>query len=209
MNYLVTENQIQVILENSIQDKLTKNMEILNAFAKRVIEDVLIHNRLNFKFLLTWGASIGGMIGPLSVWIKGNYPHLTDKEISLLALGAVAQFYYDNERKIKTIFKKIKELDLEDEFFEVQLKAKELKNTFVDFLKAVGITTSNLINTMSYAFLIPILEDLYSLLSSADNTQVVITMIGKRLVASGVVLVTGATLSNLIKKLSKKFQEKK
>jgi len=208
MNYLITESQMQIILENSVREKLTENMKELNDFAKRVIEDVWIHNKLNFKFLLTWGASIGGMIGPLTEWVTGNIPDLSQQEVSLLVLGAVSQFYYDNERKIKTIHKKIKELGLESEFQVVSLKADELRNVFVEFLKSIGITTSNLINTMSYAFIIPILEDLYWLILGADNTQAIITLIGKRLLASGTMLVTGATLSLLIRKLAKKFQEK-
>lgn len=208
MNYLITESQMQVILENSMKEKITENMKELNDFAKRVIEDVSIHNKLNFKFLLTWGASIGGMIGPLTEWVTGNIPDLSQQEISLLVLGAISQFYYDNERKIKSIYKRIKELNLQSEFEIVSLKADELKNTFVEFLKSIGITTSNLINTMSYAFLIPILEDLYHLSLGADNTQALISLIGKRLLASGAMLITGATLTNLIRKLAKKFQEK-
>ena len=208
MNYLITESQMQVILENSVKERITENMKELNDFAKRVIEDVSIHNKLNFKFLLTWGASIGGMIGPLTEWVAGNIPDLSQQEVSLLVLGAVSQFYYDNERKIKSLYKRIKELNLESEFEIVRLKADELKNTFVEFLKSIGITTSNLINTMSYAFLIPILEDLYHLSLGADNTQALISLIGKRLLASGAMLITGATLTNLIRKLAKKFQEK-
>jgi hypothetical protein len=63
-----------------------------------------------------------------------------------------------------------------------------------------------MINTMSYAFIIPILDDLYSLILGASNTQETLLLIGKRLVASGVVLLTGSLLRTLLKKLSKKFQ---
>jgi hypothetical protein len=59
---------------------------------------------------------------------------------------------------------------------------------------------------MSYAFIIPILEDLYSLILGASNTQETLLLIGKRLAASGVVLLTGALLRTLLKKLARKFQ---
>ncbi len=66
-----------------------------------------------------------------------------------------------------------------------------------------------MINTMSYAFILPILEDLYHLSIGADNTQALIQLIGKRLVSSGAMVVTGSVLSNLIKKMIQKFQEKR
>ena len=64
-----------------------------------------------------------------------------------------------------------------------------------------------MINTMSYAFIIPILDDLYNLILGANNTQEILVLIGKRLVASGVVLLTGSLLRTLLKKLAVKFQK--
>lgn len=205
MNYIISESQLQLIIENKLNDRLTETMQDLNDFAKKTIQDVLEAYKLNFKFLLTWGASIGGMIAPLSVWLQGEYPDLSSQEVSLLVLGAIAQYYYDNERKIKSLYKKIKELDLETEFNSVKDKASLLKDVFQEFLVSVGITTSSLINTMSYAFLIPILEDLYKLIHGTDITTIA-SLITKRLVASGVMLIAGTTLSNVIKKLVKRFK---
>jgi hypothetical protein len=127
-------------------------------------------------------------------------------DIALLTLGAVATYFYDNETKIKALHKKIKEKGLVSEFNEIQNKADQFKSVFIRFLSSIGITTGSMINTMSYAFIIPILDDLYSLILGASNTQETLLLIGKRLAASGVVLLTGSLLRTLLKKLSKKFQ---
>lgn len=200
---------MQVIITESLKERFGDNMKQLNEITKKVIDDVQTVYKLNFKFLLTWGASIGGMIAPLKNWVEGNIPNLTEYEVSLLVLGAVAQFYYDNDRKLKNLYKKISDKGLGSEFEIVQIKADQLKRSFVDFISMLAITSTSMINTMSYAFILPILEDLYHLSIGADNTQALIQLIGKRLVASGVMVVTGSVLSNLIKKMIQKFQERR
>jgi len=206
MNYLITENQMQTIILESVQDRLVENAKKLNNIAKGILENVNTNNNLNFKFLLTWGASIGGLMGPLKSWIENRYTGLDHHDVALLTLGAVATYFYDNENKIKSLYKKIKDKGLSSEFQEIKNKSDQFKNVFINFLTSIGITTSNMINTMSYAFIIPILDDLYSLILGSNNTQDIVLHIGKRLAASGVVLVTGALLRTLIKKLASKFQ---
>lgn len=208
MNYLISESQMEVILEQSMREKLSDNMQKLSDVTKKVIDDVWSVYKLNFKFLLTWGASIGGMIGPLKSWIEGNIPNLTQHEISLLVLGTIAQYYYDNERKLKLLYKKIEDNGLRSELEISQIKADELKRKFTSFISSLGLTTTSMLNTMSYAFLLPVLEDIYLLSSGSDNNQVLLGLITKRLVASGAMIVTGATLTALLKKLVNKFQEK-
>lgn len=207
MNYLITESQMEVILEESMREKLSENMQKLNEIAKKTIEEVWTVYKLNFKFLLTWGASIGGMIGPMKSWIEGNIPNIGQHEISLLALGAIAQFYYDNERKLKLLYKKIQDKGLESELDITRLKADELRRKFGSFISSIGLTTTSMINTMSYAFLLPILEDIYLLSLGSDNNQELLSLMMKRLVASGAMIVTGTILSNLLKKVVKKFQD--
>jgi hypothetical protein len=124
----------------------------------------------------------------------------------LVKLSLNKDAVYDNENKIKLLYKKIKDKGLSSEFQEIRNKSDQFKSVFINFLASIGITTSNMINTMSYAFIIPILDDLYSLILNSNNTQDMVLHIGKRLAASGVVLVTGALLRTLIKKLASKFQ---
>ena len=199
---------MEVILEQSMREKLSDNMQKLSDVTKKVIDDVWSVYKLNFKFLLTWGASIGGMIGPLKSWIEGNIPNLTQHEISLLVLGTIAQYYYDNERKLKLLYKKIEDNGLRSELEISQIKADELKRKFTSFISSLGLTTTSMLNTMSYAFLLPVLEDIYLLSLGSDNNQALLGLITKRLVASGAMIVTGATLTALLKKLVNKFQEK-
>jgi hypothetical protein len=146
-------------------------------------------------------------MGPLRNWIENNYVEMDSHNVALLTLGAVATYFYDNETKIKSLYKKIKEKGLVSEFNEIKNKADQFKSVFIRFLSSIGISTGNMINTMSYAFIIPILDDLYNLILGANNTQEILVLIGKRLVASGVVLLTGSLLRTLLKKLAVKFQK--
>jgi hypothetical protein len=51
MNYLISENQMQTILIESVRERLSENAKKLNDIAKEIIEDIQINNGLNFKFL--------------------------------------------------------------------------------------------------------------------------------------------------------------
>ena len=143
MNYLISENQMQTILIESVREKLSENAKKLNDIAKEIIEDVQINNGLNFKFLLTWGASIGGMMGPLRNWIENNYVGMDPHDIALLTLGAVATYFYDNETNIKALHKKIKEKGLVSEFNEIQNKADQFKSVFIRFLSSLSFLPIN------------------------------------------------------------------
>jgi hypothetical protein len=53
---------------------------------------------------------------------------------------------------------------------------------------------------LSYAFILPILGDIYNL-SQGDDVMESVKLIGQRIAASGVVLIMGAGLNNLLKKV--------
>ena len=62
------------------------------------------------------------------------------------------------------------------------------------------------LDIISYAFLIPIIVDIQSLATSDVDVQTISMKIAKRLVASGVVLVGQVVLTNMLKKIIKKFK---
>jgi hypothetical protein len=64
--------------------------------------------------MLTWGASIGGLMGPLSDYIEGRSPSITDMDKSLILVGVISVLYYDNKEAI--------EKSLSDPKFQKQMK---------------------------------------------------------------------------------------
>jgi hypothetical protein len=59
---------------------------------------------------------------------------------------------------------------------------------------------------MSYSFLIPIVTDIQSLLVDGGDLQTIAMRVTKRLIASGVVIVSQIELTETIKKILKKLE---
>jgi CO dehydrogenase/acetyl-CoA synthase gamma subunit (corrinoid Fe-S protein) len=160
---------------------------------------------LNLKLLLTWGASVGGLVMPLDNFIRSGRFDITDEQVALLLVGVACTYFYDNENALKKILSKIKEEGLEDIFKEVLLKGKNLKDSFTKFIKSSKVTINSTLDIITYAFLIPIITDIQSLITSGEDIQTVSMKVAKRLVASGVVLVGQVVLTEIIKKIIKKL----
>ena len=86
------------------------------------------------------------------------------------------------------------------------MKSKNLKDSFTRFIKSTKVTLNSSLDIISYAFLIPIIVDIQSLATSDVDVQTISMKIAKRLVASGVVLVGQVVLTNMLKKIIKKFK---
>ena len=128
MKILISESSNKMILTesvlNDIKDKLMSAKEV----AIEAIKSTAKQLNMDLKFLLTWGASIGGLMGPLSDYINGNYPEIDDASVYSLIVGAVSIVFYNNEKQIRKVIEDIKEKGLSDVFSDVLEKTKELKN---------------------------------------------------------------------------------
>jgi hypothetical protein len=160
---------------------------------------------LNLKLLLTWGASVGGFVLPLDKFIRTGRFELNETEQTLILVGIACSVFYDNSRALKLIYKKIKEQGLEDTFKEVLIKSKNLKNSFSKFLSSANVTISSSLDLVAYSFLIPIITDILNGVMNGGDATTIAKTIAKRLIASGVVIVSQAVLTDTIKKLVKKF----
>ena len=65
MEYLITPNQLRHLINESEGDDLKENLKRLWSFTTEVIDKSESMWNMNVRFLMTWGASIGGMILPL------------------------------------------------------------------------------------------------------------------------------------------------
>jgi hypothetical protein len=204
MDFLINESQLRLILQEQDQSKMSDYMKEMYSYTSNLVERAKSIYGLNLKLLLTWGASVGGFVLPLDEFIRTGRFELNEAEQILILVGIACSVFYDNSRALKLIYKKIKEQGLEDTFKEVLIKSKNLKNSFSKFLSSANVTISSSLDLVAYSFLIPIITDILNGASSGDVGMVAKT-IAKRLVASGVVIVSQAVLTDAIKKLVKKF----
>lgn len=205
MEFLITESQLKLILQEQDQSKMSDYMKEMYSYTKNLVDKSKKIYGLNLKLLLTWGASIGGFVLPLDNFIKTGRFELNDVEQTLILIGIACSIFYDNSRTLKLIYKKIKEHGLEDVFKEVLVKSKNLKSSFSRFLSSANVTVSSSLDLLAYSFLIPIITDILDVSTNGGDIEIMSKTIAKRLIASGVVIVSQVFLSETIKKLIKKF----
>jgi hypothetical protein len=205
---LINENQKRrLILEGSgdfIVEILSKNYE----FVKKVIKDSSSQIGLNLEFLVSWGATIGGFVGPLEEFLRGVEPSLSDLEISLILTGVISSYYLDNKEYVKKIIDTIKEKGLYKPFKKVLTKSKEFKSVFSDFIGSLGITLHKVTNILSYTFILPLLPILYNMVTENNISSSEISDLSKRLIGFGLLTVSGLVLKQLISKIAKRFKGK-
>ena len=205
MDFLITESQLQTILLEQNDSKLTSNMKQLYSFTNNIVNKVIKNYGLNVKMLLTWGTAVGGLVMPLDNLIKNGNFDLSDKERALVLVGIAFTMFFENKRGIVSIVKKIKEEGLTDVFTTVLTRAELLKKSFIRFLSSCRITSGAVLDTVAYSFLIPIITDIHSVATQATNINEASLLIAERLVASGVVILSKEILSVVLKKIMKKF----
>ena len=205
MDFLINESQLRLILQEQDQSKMSDYMKEMYSYTSNLVEKAKSIYGLNLKLLLTWGASVGGFVLPLDKFIRTGRFELNEAEQTLILVGIACSVFYDNSRALKLIYKKIKEQGLEDTFKEVLIKSKNLKNSFSKFLSSANVTISSSLDLVAYSFLIPIITDILNGAMNGGDVTTIAKTIAKRLVASGVVIVSQAVLTDAIKKLVKKF----
>jgi len=205
---LINENQKRIILRESVNDEFGDMVKQNYKFVKDVLKMSSQQMGMNFEFLFTWGASIGGFIGPLNEFISGRFPNVSDVEMSLILTGIIATFYMNNKEMIRKILERIKSEGLSEEFKTSLNKANQLKSTFVDFMDGLNITLHSVTNIMSYAFIIPLIPIVYSAVISGAFKTGDAKEIAIRLSSFGVLTVSGIVVKELFSKLIRVFKEK-
>lgn len=204
---LINENQKRIILRESVNDEFGNIVKQNYKFVKDILKMSSQQMDMNFEFLFTWGASIGGFVGPLNDFIIGKYPKVSDMEMSLILTGIIATFYMDNKDMIQKILEKIKSKGLSEEFKTGLNKANQLKSTFVDFMDGLNITLHSVTNIMSYTFIIPLIPIVYSAVISgafkiSDGKKIAI-----RLSSFGVLTISNIFMKELFSKLIRVFKK--
>lgn len=209
MEIIISSKQAGRILKEEFKSEFISTIEKYYNDTKEILEKTGNQIGENLKFLITWGASIGGMMGPLNQYINDKFPELTDMEVSLILTGVIANYYFDNKKIISKLVKKIKEDGLKEVFTEILSKGEELKRTFITFIDSLNITIHKMSNILSYAFIIPLIPLIYNGIAKGYITNNDVSEIVERILSFGVVTLSGLAVTQLVKKLIKRFSSKK
>lgn len=204
MDFKITENQLSKLVLEGPNDRFTDNMKEMYSFSKNIIQRVKKTYSLNGKLLLTWGASLGGLVLPLDQFIKTNNFSLDDTQTALVLVGVGAALFFENKKYFDRIFEEIKKQGLEAPFKSVLSKGIKLRNAFVKFIKSLNAGLTSTSEIISYGFLVPIVSDVLDFLQTGDLERN-LALITKRIVASGLVTIAPEILKEILKKIQKKI----
>lgn len=205
LTVVINENQKKLLVTESIADELVSILKTNYNTVKKIIEETSKEFGGHFNILISWGATIGGLIEPLSRFVKGNYSGLSDAELSIILLGVISIYFQDNKSKVKKIIEVIKEKGLEEPFKMALKKGEELNNAFINFMESLNLHLYKVTNLMSYAFLAPILFYLAQYATSGEIDSETVREITNRLISSGLLTVSSIGLRNSISQILKRF----
>jgi hypothetical protein len=206
MEFFISEQQLKVILMEQDRSRMSDYMKKLYNFTNTLVTKISRIYGLNVKMLLTWGASVAGLILPLDNYIRSGRFNLSENQITLILVGVGMMLFYNTRKTTNKVIEKIREEKLENVFQVLLRKATELKVSFVDFMGSLNVTLGNFLEVVSYSFLVPIITDIQKIAQKTSSISEAATIIAQRLIASGVVVIGAQALTAVIKKLLKKFK---
>lgn len=207
MEFLISQSQLNLILnEQRNDDSLSSSLKKMKSFTNNMVGRVLKTYDINLKMFLTWGTSIAGLVMPLNEFLKSGNFDLSESERYLILSGIAFLIFFEGKRGIGKILTSIKENGLEEAFDAALLKAFQLRDSFTKFLRSTKVLTSQFLEIISYAFLIPIIGDVQNIAIDTSNISESAVMIAERLVASGAILLSREILVAALKKILKRLQ---
>ena len=206
MDFLINESQLRTILQEQDESRMNDYMKTMYSFTKNLVNRAGKVYGLNLKMLLTWGTAVGGLVMPLDQFIKSGDFNLSDDQRYLVLAGIAFILFFDNKKGLVDVLKKIKEEGLEEVFRKTLNKGQELKSSFKGFLSSLNVSVGSFMDTVAYAFLIPIILDIQNIAESSVDPKDAGLLIAERLVSSGIVVVGAQVLSQVIRKIIQKLK---
>jgi hypothetical protein len=148
MPYVITEEQYKRLLIEDIEEKSKNHIENAKEIVKKNIEEVGKQQKINFRFLLTYGAGISTFIEPVQKYLSGQYPNLNPSDISLLVLSAISIIFFETKDYLDAI-KIISQRGLDEELKNTVSFTEKLKNRIVDILNVLGLSSYRIMDILS------------------------------------------------------------
>lgn len=207
VSILITENQKRLLLKESLLKDVSEVIKNNYEVASEILKSSKEQMGVNLQFLMTWGASIGGFVGPLTQFVEGRNPEITSTQITSIMIGVIATFYLDNRETILKIVRKLKDDGLLEVYQETVNKGRELKKSFVRFIESLNMTLHKVTNMMTYTFIIPLVEKILSMSQSGEITNDDIKQLSMRIASFGLLTVSSITVVTLIKRMVNRFKQ--
>lgn len=206
MEFLINESQLKLILQEQDKSKMGSYLRKLYSFTSDIVSKTKRNYALNLKLLLTWGASVGGLVLPLNNYIETGNFNVTDDQKALMLVGVASILYFENEALFEKILKLIKKEGISKQFEKVLQKGSQLRLALVNFLESLNLSFRTIGELISYSFLLPIIQDIFELSQEGSDVNLIASKIVKRLLASGLVTVSAETLTTIVKKIIQRFR---
>ena len=202
MRIIITESQKRMILLENIGEDLGSIIKQNVERVKTLVSEVQNQIGMNLQFLLTWGAGIGGFMGPVEDFVRGRFPELTDLQVFLIIVGVISTHLIENKELNNKILDKIKEDGILKQFKISSKKTSELKSVFSDFVQSLGVTFHRITNMLSYTFIIPIIPMIYQMVTDGLVTNSDLKSLATRVIAFTGLTISGILFKDLITKSS-------
>ena len=205
MKILVSESQYNFVLSETPRRKINFDLDNIKKFAEETVGKIQEEVGVQFKMLFTWGAAVGGIMGPLNGYIERGEFNVNNFEKTLILVAVCAMLFNENKKTILKLLKIIDEKGLKNTFQQIFSKGEELKSAFVNFIRSLNAALYTMTNIMSYTFLIPLLPMLWEIAHSGIDKNDIRDIV-TRLLAFGLASVTGITLKRIVEKILERFK---
>ena len=205
MEFLITESQLRVLLQEEEKSQLGLYVKNMYAFTKQMLNKVFKSYGINLRMLLTWGTSVGGLVLPLDQYLRTQHLGLDEDQRMLVLVGIIFALFFETKRPFTKIMSLIKENGLEDIFQDGLRKGTQLRDAFTNFLSSANTGVGTFLEAIAYSFLIPIITDVQSVLGQTEDIETAAILIAERLLAAGVILIGKQTLIDVVKNVLKKL----
>ena len=205
MEFLITESQLRVLLQEEEKSQLGLYVKNMYAFTKQMLNKVFKSYGINLRMLLTWGTSVGGLVLPLDQYLRTQHLGLDEDQRMLVLVGIIFALFFETKRPFTKIMSLIKENGLEDIFQDGLRKGTQLRDAFTNFLSSANTGVGTFLEAIAYSFLIPIITDVQSVLGQTEDIETAAILIVERLLAAGVILIGRQTLIDVVKNVLKKL----
>jgi hypothetical protein len=206
MDIILSEHQYSKLLTEEKKSEVSQSVSESKKFVKDVISDIKTQYKIDFSFALTWGAAIGGFVGPIARYMEGKYPSLTHSDITLLSFACILTYFSSNKDKLSKVLDLIKEKKLVTYFQQMLMKSEDLKESFFGFLSSLNITFSKVGNMLAYTFLVPLVPMLKHV-ADMDLPKDQLDLLIKSIIGYAAVLTSSVVVRDVVEKIIKRFRD--
>ena len=201
MKYVVTESQYNTIIVENVTSEIKNSVKLALDYGKNLKRRVQKQLGISFRFLLTWGAAIGGIGQPLEEYLRGEHPELTEEQIIKIMVASLAFIFYNNKKAVLDLFEELKDEGLSYVLKKTIKKGNLLMGSFKQFIKNLALLGHQFADVMSYTYMIPLVGLLDRLYNNAPMSEADVDEIVTRLLAIGGLTIAGNVLKDILMKL--------